>query len=86
MNGRRRDFREVKPAEAVAVVVARLAELSAQIAHLHDSSARLRAEIASHFQRLDHERERANQLASGVVPARQDEVTETSSTDRGASK
>ena len=72
MAGRRRDFREGKPAEAVAVVVARLVELSTQIAHLHDTGERLRAEIASHFQRLDHERERATQLASGEVPPRQD--------------
>ncbi len=76
MPGRRPDFREGKPAEAVARAVARLAELTAQIAHLRDNAQRLRAEIASHLVRLEQERDRASKLASGVMPGQTDGSTD----------
>lgn len=71
MPGRRPEFREGKPAEAVARTVARVVELSSEIAHLHDTGERLREEITSHLRRLDRERQRAGYVASGGTPAHQ---------------
>ena len=84
MKSRRPEFREGKPAEAVAQAVARVAEMSALIAHLHDTGARLRAEIALHLRRLDEQRQRASRLAGGEIPAHPDRpegpASDTSST------
>ena len=74
MASQKPNFVEGKPAEAVSRAVERLVELTRQVAQLHDTGARLREQIASHLRRLDQERARADQLASGRVPARQDGV------------